>query len=247
MGVIDCVQNEGAPVVADPLANLPAASLPSLAPDAVEIIGLIAGPGRLSGSVTEATYTAAAVCQFPSSYAGTVWRLYPGLYPGGMVLQGGTSTSSPVPTTLVWRGPPHHRQRYDDGHCRARGRRQRWTGRGGPLLQRCDSRIPGGPGHPQRGLGEPQPAAARRPLIVLRWPRHLPDRAVSVDPGHDVTINGSASGMNVRGTIYVPNDGCPSGWRMVTRHCQPTARAVTRRWPGRSREGDFSAAASGVP
>lgn len=39
--------------------------------------------------------TTPKTCQFQSSYRGTTWRLYPGYYPGGIKLQGGTFYMEP--------------------------------------------------------------------------------------------------------------------------------------------------------
>jgi hypothetical protein len=89
-GVIDCTQNEGAPFVDDPLADLPDAAIAALPFNVVEVTGSRPIPNGCPGSATEATYASPAVCQFTSSYAGTTWRLHPGLYPGGLKLQGGT-------------------------------------------------------------------------------------------------------------------------------------------------------------
>ena len=91
-GYFDCVMNEGAPEVPDPLAGLPVAGRSRRCPrrwcsvsrHAIDI------PSGCPGSATPATLDDPATCQFPSSYAGTTWRLYPGSIPAGIKLQGGT-------------------------------------------------------------------------------------------------------------------------------------------------------------
>ena len=52
-------------------------------------------PTGCPGSATPGTDTAPAVCQFPGSYDGTTWRLYPGYYPGGIHIQSGTFLLEP--------------------------------------------------------------------------------------------------------------------------------------------------------
>jgi Flp pilus assembly protein TadG len=47
-------------------------------------------PSGCPGSDVPATDEAPATCQFQANYSDTVWRLFPGYYPGGIKLQGGT-------------------------------------------------------------------------------------------------------------------------------------------------------------
>jgi hypothetical protein len=88
-GELACVKNPGAGTIPDPLAGLPAPAVPALAqpPDQVPVVGeeTLDVPDDCP-----ATIASPGTCQFPSNYADTTWRMYPGLYPGGIKLQGGT-------------------------------------------------------------------------------------------------------------------------------------------------------------
>jgi hypothetical protein len=87
---MDCTKNEGATAIPDPMAGL-APPEPQGKPDEpVPLAGTMDIPDGCSGGASEATFDDPRPCQFNSSYAGTVWRLFPGDYPGGIKLQGGT-------------------------------------------------------------------------------------------------------------------------------------------------------------
>ena len=47
-------------------------------------------PNGCPGSLVPSTDAAPVTCQFQASYKDTTWRLFPGYYPGGIKLQGGT-------------------------------------------------------------------------------------------------------------------------------------------------------------
>ena len=90
-GALNCTPNEGAPEVPDPLGGLSAPPHGSTPTAVVQVAGTTASiPGGCPGSTTPSTEAAPETCQFPSSYAGTSWRLFPGYYPGGIQLQAGT-------------------------------------------------------------------------------------------------------------------------------------------------------------
>jgi Flp pilus assembly protein TadG len=88
---IECEKNEGAQSIPDPLEGL-APPDPQGVPDAPvqEAGGTKDIPDACPGGASPATAAAPAACQFTSAYAGTTWRLFPGDYPGGLKLQGGT-------------------------------------------------------------------------------------------------------------------------------------------------------------
>jgi len=203
-GVIDCVQNEGAPFVEDPLADLPDASIPSFPRDAIQVVGSMPVPSGCPGSASEATYATPAVCQFTSSYAGTVWRLYPGLYPGGLKLQGGTYYLEPGIYYLGGGGLDITGNGTTTVTVAPNG-----DGAGGPGggVMFYNTEIPGAPAGPIILNGAmadidilplDDDASSFSGLIIYQ------DRTINIDPGDNVTINGSDSGMVVRGTIYVP-------------------------------------------
>jgi hypothetical protein len=98
-GALNCTANEGAPIIPDPLAGLAAPTKPDypadiIAVDDVNTVGnTLAIPNGCPGAVapdTESTEAAPITCQFQSVYKDTAWRLYPGYYPGGIKLQAGT-------------------------------------------------------------------------------------------------------------------------------------------------------------
>jgi len=88
---LNCTLVSPAQYEPDPLASLPPPPLPAAPLVISEVSGstmpIPAGCPGGSGAATEA---APATCQFSGSYAGTTWRLYPGYYPGGISVQGGT-------------------------------------------------------------------------------------------------------------------------------------------------------------
>jgi hypothetical protein len=92
-GNLNCTQNEGAPIVPDPLEGLAAPDKPAYPADVVQVSGTEPIPNGCPGAIApdlESTEDAPITCQFTSSYMGTTWRLYPGYYPGGIHLQAGT-------------------------------------------------------------------------------------------------------------------------------------------------------------
>ncbi len=89
-GSLNCTLVTPAPALPDPLAQLAAPAVPSAPTAAVEVSGTKAIPSGCPGGSASATAGNPATCQFTSSYTGTIWRLYPGYYPGGITVQGGT-------------------------------------------------------------------------------------------------------------------------------------------------------------
>jgi hypothetical protein len=97
----DCKPEVGAVHVPDPFLGLePYEPSPTdssgqyLMPDPIE--PLVAGtkgiPAGCPGSAKPATHEEPNICRFPNSndYKSTIWRMYPGYYPGGLHLLGGT-------------------------------------------------------------------------------------------------------------------------------------------------------------
>jgi hypothetical protein len=201
LGVIDCVQNEGAPYVEDPLRFLPPPSVPLTPLGAVQVSGSQPIPPGCPGSADPATLVVPAVCQFPSSYAGTTWRLYPGLYPGGIKLQGGTFYLEPGIYYLAGGGLDFTGNSTTTFTVDANGS----TGPAGGVMF-YNTQIEGSPVGPVIING----ASAE----INLWPYDdfkspydailiFQDRTINMD-GDDLIINGSDSDMILRGTIYVP-------------------------------------------
>jgi hypothetical protein len=93
-GSLTCTKNTGAPAMPDPLSDLPAPPVPALPLAPVQVAGTTKPipdhcPGAVLPQLAPATAADPQVCEFPSPYAGTTWRLYPGYYPGGMQLKAG--------------------------------------------------------------------------------------------------------------------------------------------------------------
>jgi hypothetical protein len=88
---LNCSVVSPAPYEPDPLLSLPPPPVPA-APVAIsEVSGsTMSIPAGCPGGSGAATASVPATCQFSGSYAGTTWRLFPGYYPGGISIQGGT-------------------------------------------------------------------------------------------------------------------------------------------------------------
>ncbi|MGD8487270.1 MAG: pilus assembly protein TadG-related protein [Chloroflexota bacterium] len=204
--LLDCLAVTGAPVIPDPLGALPDVPMPSfpLAPE--ELVGSRQIPNGCPGSSRPATLDSPATCQFPSNYAGTTWRLYPGVYPGGLKIQGGNFYLEPG---IYWIGGGGLEitgngsliQSVDAGT----------TNEGGGVLF-YNTAIAGS------DIGDMKLNGASANIHL--WPLDEPagswestwnglivyqDRDYGLD-GDDLTINGNDSdGMDVRGTIYLPD------------------------------------------
>jgi hypothetical protein len=211
-----CEPNEGAPIIPDPLAGLAGPSKPGYPADVVQVSGTLDIPPGCPGAVApdlEATEDDPLTCQFPSSYAGTVWRLYPGYYPGGIQLQGGTFYWEPG---IYWIG----------------GGGLTITGTGTTSIS-----VAAGGTTLDRGIllyntenpkysAECAAGTATSPTTMCIQPIFLNGAQASIDfypinggpysgliifqdrdldiPGDDMVINGSTSNLQLRGTIYAP-------------------------------------------
>ena len=207
-GSLNCTQNAGAPAIPDPLAGLAPPPVPSLAPAMVELSGTKSTPAGCPGSSTPPSAASPAICQFPSTYSGTVWRLYPGLYPGGLKLQGGVFYFEPGIYFIGGGGVT-----ITGGGATARSVAPGGTALGGGVLF-YNSQLPAfstsctgaqciGP----IVLDGAQASIDFLPLMDgSPWEGLVvfQDRNYNIN-GDDVTINGGSSAMQVRGTIYVPN------------------------------------------
>jgi hypothetical protein len=195
-----CVQNEGAPEIPDPLAGLPVPSVPALPQPMVRIgTGGPSLPSGCPGSLAPATLASPHLCQLTSSYAGTTWRIYPGLYPGGLKLQGGTFYFEPgiyyiAGGGLDFTGTGTTTISVDAGST---------TVGGGVMFYntKLDNSAVG-----PISLNGSSATIRLMPLdLGLQYDGLIiwQDRTIDIN-GDDVTINGGSSEMQVRGTIYVP-------------------------------------------
>lgn len=198
-GTFSCVENEGALEVPDPLASVPVPSQPALPEPAVRVSGNKQIPNGCPGSANPATAASPATCQFQSNYKNTVWRLFPGLYPGGIKLQGGTFYLEPGIYYLGGGGLDI----TGNGTTTISVANGGTTGPSGGVMF-YNTGIPGsaiGPISLNGGSADiqlyPLEDASRWAGIVI-----FQDRDANIN-GDDVTINGSDSDMDLRGTIYV--------------------------------------------
>ncbi len=219
---------ENQPWVPDPLADLPPPPLPGAPAPVVQESGSQPIPDGCPGGSNPATAVSPAACQFPSSYAGTVWRLYPGYYPGGLHFQAGTFYLEPGIYYLGGGGLDANGGGATIYSVDAGGTAPPMGG--GILLYNTEDALY----HDQcAGVGsfpvDVTAAEACLGPIMLNGssaPIHIQaiqdgdyagivifqDRNLSIDDPStpigsrtaDVLINGSASTLNVVGTIYVP-------------------------------------------
>jgi hypothetical protein len=88
---MECAKNTGAPSMPDPLGGLPAPDPQPFPTPPVQEGGVTQPiPAGCPGGTAEASEAVPNTCRFSGAYDGTVWRLYPGYYPGGIHLQAGT-------------------------------------------------------------------------------------------------------------------------------------------------------------
>jgi hypothetical protein len=198
-GLIVCLKNEGAPVLPDPLAKLPVPAVPDL-PQAIErVTGTLSIPTGCPGATNPATLASPNLCQFSSSYAGTSWRLFPGLYPGGLKLQGGTFYFEPGiyyigGGGLDITGTGTNSMTVESGET---------TGPGGGIMFYNTSLTNSAAGPISLNGSSaiinllPLDDGTRYDGLLL-----FQDRSLDIN-GDDMTINGSGGTMSVRGTIYV--------------------------------------------
>lgn len=220
---------EDAPWSPDPLADLPPPPLPAAPGSVIQESGSEPIPDACPGGSTPATAAAPATCQFPSSYAGTVWRLFPGYYPGGLKFQAGTFYLEPGIYYLGGGGLDANGNGATIYSVDAGGGTAPPMG-GGILLYNTEDSVyhdqcagigtfPGGVTAAQACLGPIMLNGSVAPIHVQAIQDGdyagiviFQDRALAIDDPStpiasrtaDIQINGSASTLNVVGTIYIP-------------------------------------------
>jgi hypothetical protein len=216
-GDLVCTQNMGAPAIPDPLAGLAPPAHGPYPNDVVQVSGTEPIPNGCPGAVApdvEATEDDPLTCQFNSSYAGTVWRLYPGYYPGGIHLQGGTFYWEPG---IYWIGG-------GGLQINGNGTVSISVASGGTTLDR--GILIYNTENPEYS-DECAAGTATSPTTMCIQPIFLNGAQASIDfypinggpysgliifqdrdldiPGDDVVINGSTSNLQLRGTMYAPS------------------------------------------
>jgi hypothetical protein len=218
-GTLECGGPDGDPytgvgIVPDPLKDLPAVW---------PVPGFPAAPTQLDasnksiprgcpGSSRPATLAAPNACQFSSSYQGSAWRLFPGLYPGGLKLLAGSFYLEPGVYYLGGGGLDIS----GNGSVTQTVMPGTTTYGGGVLFfntQLPNTQLPTAASSPLGAL-KLDGASANIHLLPLKASSGdyqaynglviYQDRAFSLG-GDDLTVNGNdADGMDVRGTIYLP-------------------------------------------
>jgi hypothetical protein len=216
-GALNCTVVSPAAAIPDPLGGLDEPAVPSLADPVTYISGTptdvpIGCPGTIP-ETDAATDLNPATCQFPSSYAGSVWRLHPGYYPGGIRLQGGTFyfepgiyylggggltitgtgaaalSVNPGGTTLGGGVLFFNTEAYEfHDECAA----------GTGAADECIGPIVLNGAQASIDFESLDIGSAFDGLVIFQ------DRDFNMT-GDDVTVNGSSSTTTVRGTIYVPS------------------------------------------
>ena len=205
-GLLNCLAVTGAPVIPDPLEALPDVTMPFFPQALVQVGGNSKKvPSGCPGSTSPATLDAPATCQVPSNYKDTTWRIYPGVYPGGLKLLAGNFYFEPG---IYWIG----------GGGVAIG------GNGATIVSvdAGTTSVGGGVLFYNTAIS----GSDIGPIVldgssanVHLWPLNMPsgtwqstwnglivyqDRDYDIG-GDDVTVNGNDSvGMDVRGTMYIP-------------------------------------------
>jgi hypothetical protein len=210
---LDCTQVEDSYAIPDPLRALAAPPTPAYPADMVKVSGdskLKVPKGCPGSGADEATEAVPVTCRFGGSYDGSVWRLYPGYYPGGIDLGKGTFYMEPG---IYWIGGGGFRAAGGNVLSVAAGET---TFGGGILIYNSEDPS----FHSDCASGIVTGDACLAPVLLngsvaevnLRplsdgsdWDGLVifQDRNLSL-PGDEVTINGSTSNMEVAGTIYVP-------------------------------------------
>lgn len=212
--LLDCDPTTNAPLIPDPLKDLPAVSPPGLPAAPVQVAGTSKKiPNGCPGSSKPASLSEPATCQFPSNYAGSTWRLFPGMYPGGIKLQGGSFLLEPGVYYLGGGGLDF----TGNGTLTQSVTSGTSTYGGGVLFFNTQLPNPEVPTATSSGIGAMKldGSSANLQLLPLSATSgtYKPyngliiyqDRRFSPG-GDDLTVNGNASlGMNVRGTIYLPS------------------------------------------
>jgi hypothetical protein len=219
--LLDCPQNEGANYQEDPLAGIGEPPMPALAPKPIPVNAAAEAvdiPSYCQGSSSPATEADPGVCKFNgNTYGDTEWRLQPGLYPGGIELHDGTFYLDPGiywigggGLTMVGGGAivVSVESGADLTSCSPDPKA---CGGGGVLL--FNTELPDGGAAGRVGtidLGGSDATVYLEPLDMGvqgepdgEWDRIViyQRRDLGIN-GDDITINGSDSDMDVRGTIY---------------------------------------------
>ena len=203
---LHCLTVTGAPVIPDPLEALPDVTMPSFPQAPAKIGHNKQTPTGCPGSNKPATLDAPAECKFGAQLKDTTWRLYPGVYPGGITILGGNFYLEPG---IYWIGGGGLSIGGNGSFIESVEAGTTTIG-GGVLFY--NTAISGSP----LGVIDLNGASANMHLMPLNMPAGTwqstwngliiyQDRSYT-SGANDLTVNGNASvGMDVRGTIYLPD------------------------------------------
>jgi len=224
-GSMTCTEAENSFALPDPLRNLDAPAMPALAQD-MEFVGPGTEPsqkpkhcpGRTGGDAPNVSAPSQCVLGSPNSYSDMAWILYPGLYPGGLEVNAGT-TAYLMPG-IYWIGGggvdvggggsivsigavTDARADVNTAPCATAVTTAALCG--GVMFY--NSKLPNEPGGPFILNSN----AARMKLASLDVPTTDPDRIYQDIVIYQdrtvttsVTLNGSSSSTIVEGIVYVP-------------------------------------------
>lgn len=206
---LQCVHSMDAESMPDPYLYLPDPPMPDLADPVVQLVGSELIPSGCPGSDKPATADDPVKCAFGGkTYEGTEWRIFPGLYPGGLDLKSGIFYLEPG---IYWLG---------GGGLDAGGKKEAAiysvdagttvkTAAGGVMFFNTELSPSGAGQWKPVSLGGGGSDVQLLPLadgsiwdgFMVFNDRNQP----SNNPfGNTVTLNGGDSTMNVRGVIYSP-------------------------------------------
>ena len=152
-------------------------------------------PTGCPGSATPASEASPNLCRYTASYSGTTWRLYPGYYPGGLHLIGGSFYLEPGIYYVAGGG-----LLMNGGDASIMSVATGGTTVGGGILIYNGDHATEPDGDVQLTGGDsgvnllPLGSGTYEGLVVYQ------DAQICLD----VVLNGASSTMSVRGTIYVP-------------------------------------------
>jgi hypothetical protein len=198
----------GVLVFGDPLRNLPPPAKPAYPAD---VVPLDPSPGPIpdgcpGSGPKEATEASPAVCSFSkNTMNGKRYRIFPGLYPGGIEVARSTVYMDPG---IYWIGGGGISIKSTGGGTgqlvsKAPGDNAGTSPTGGVLIY--NSKLPGsayGPIHLNAGDGstlalEPIQSGLYKNMVIFM------DRSVPTGTG-DIDLNGGGSTLIISGTIYAP-------------------------------------------
>lgn len=210
-GSMTCTKAPGSFALPDPLRNLPAPTKPALAAAMHPVGHTMTPPGNCPGGSPAPSEASPRLCALSptGAYKNKAWVLFPGLYPGGLAVDQGT-TAYLMPG-IYWIGGGGLSVATGgsiftvavEADAKASVSSSTWGG--GVLIY--NSKLPGSAAGPIDLNGsaanmklKPYQVASTDPTSIFNHIVIFEDRTVT----QSVTLNGSASITKVEGIVYVP-------------------------------------------